>query len=374
MAAHDVLKTIPDSGTINGKGKYDPASANNNTQLDNLYKLKVKRGKRIQGHKCTIIEADGILTKPIEVDAFDILAGQRYSCILKADQDPDSYWINAPITNVLNTNVQAMLEYDEDRRPSHYPWKPFLTWRITNEVIRYWQHKHGSHGHKGKGHHHKVRAIGGRVGQEADQDNSTVVLDETKLVPLIQPGAPGGSRDADVVVPLVFGLVKLWHRNVDDQQHILLSPDVPTLLKILSDKGHVDASDFAANELTYILPKNKVVELHIKGQSLGIAHPIHLHGHAFDVVQFGNNPPNYVNPPRRDVVGARDEGVRIRFRTDNPGPWFLHCHIDWHMDEGFAMVFAEAPEDIKKGSQSVRPNGQWKKLCEKYEKLPDELQ
>ncbi|QRW22763.1 Multicopper oxidase [Rhizoctonia solani] len=436
MAAHDVLKTIPDSGTINGKGKYDPASANNNTvQLDNLYKLKVKRGKRIQGHKCTIIEADGILTKPIEVDAFDILAGQRYSCIvslvpslklrpsrLVLDQCAD--------TNVLNTNVQAMLEYDEDRRPSHYPWKPFLTWRITNEVIRYWQHKHGSHGHKGKGHHHKVRAIGAAalVANEAEldkrqnQDNSTVVLDETKLVvTLIQPGAPGGSRDADVVVPLVFGLnfgTGMWTIN-----NISYSPpDVPTLLKILSDKGHVDASDlelqcgqrahyilpknkvvelhikgqslgiahpihlhghafdvvqfgnnppnyghvdasdFAANELTYILPKNKVVELHIKGQSLGIAHPIHLHGHAFDVVQFGNNPPNYVNPPRRDVVGARDEGVRIRFRTDNPGPWFLHCHIDWHMDEGFAMVFAEAPEDIKKGSQSVRPNGQWKKL------------
>ncbi|CUA69327.1 laccase, multicopper oxidase, benzenediol:oxygen oxidorectuctase [Rhizoctonia solani] len=422
MATHDVLKTIPDSGTINGKGKYDPASADtNSTQLENLYTLKVKRGKRyrlriinasaiasfrfsVQGHKCTIIEADGILVKPIEVDAFDILAGQRYSCILKADQDPDSYWINAPITNVLNTNVQALLVYEDDRRPMHHPWKPFLTWKISDDIIRYWQHKHGSHGHKGKGHHHKVRAIGGGSGlssrvksragelsrkavelaaalaasegeleKRQSQDNSTVVLDETKLIPLVQPGAPGGSRPADVVVPMDFGLNFAdgrWQIN-----NISYSPpDVPTLLKILTDKDKVTAADFVQDEHTYILPKGKVVELHIKGQALGIVHPIHLHGHAFDVVQFGNNPPNYVNPPRRDVVGVTNDGVRIQFRTDNPGPWFLHCHIDWHLEEGFAMVFAEAPEETKKGPQSVNPDGRWKKLCEKYDQLPEELQ
>ncbi|KAJ1303884.1 hypothetical protein OPQ81_008297 [Rhizoctonia solani] len=422
MAAHDVLKTIPDSGTINGRGKYDPASANtNSTQLENLYTLKVKRGKRyrlriinasaiasfrfsVQGHKCTIIEADGVLTKPIEVDAFDILAGQRYSCILKADQDPDSYWINAPITNVLNTNVQALLVYEDDKRPVHYPWKPFLTWEISNEIIRYWQHKHGSHGHKGQGHHRKVRAIGGgsglnpRVRSRAGElskkavelaaalvasegelekrengDNSTIVLDQSKLVPLIQPGAPGGSRPADVVVPLDFDLNfanGLWRIN-----NVSYSPpDIPTLLKILANQGRTEASDFATDEHTYMLPSNKVVELHIKGQALGIVHPIHLHGHAFDIVQFGNNPPNYVNPPRRDVVGVTDAGVRIQFRTDNPGPWFLHCHIDWHLEEGFAMVFAEAPDEMKKGPQSVQPDGQWKKLCQKYEKLPEELQ
>ncbi|CAE6338379.1 unnamed protein product [Rhizoctonia solani] len=150
-------------------------------------------------------------------------------------------------------------------------------------------------------------------------------------------------------------------------------PDVPTLLKILTDKDKVTAADFVQDEHTYILPKGKVVELHIKGQALGIVHPIHLHGHAFDVVQFGNNPPNYVNPPRRDVVGVTNDGVRIQFRTDNPGPWFLHCHIDWHLEEGFAMVFAEAPEETKKGPQSVNPDERWKKLCQKYDQLPEEL-
>ncbi|KAF8603349.1 Cupredoxin, partial [Ceratobasidium sp. AG-I] len=103
-------------------------------------------------------------------------------------------------------------------------------------------------------------------------------------------------------------------------------------------------------------------------------HPFHLHGHAFDVVQYGNAAPNYKNPPRRDVVGVTDAGVRIQFRTDNPGPWFLHCHIDWHLEEGLAMVFAEAPEAIKSGNQSVRPDKEWEKLCKKYDALPKEMQ
>jgi len=46
-------------------------------------------------------------------------------------------------------------------------------------------------------------------------------------------------------------------------------------------------------------------------------------GHTFDVIQSASGgPPNYVNPPRRDVVtsgGTVDNPVRIRFRTDNPG-------------------------------------------------------
>ena len=85
-----------------------------------------------------------------------------------------------------------------------------------------------------------------------------------------------------------------------------------------------------------------------------------LSGHSFSVVQSasGGNA-NLVNPPRRDVVASgagatNNQSVRIRFRTDNPGkqwkfiyrhftgwltgdlgPWFIHCHIDWHRGELF---------------------------------------
>jgi iron transport multicopper oxidase len=74
-----------------------------------------------------------------------------------------------------------------------------------------------------------------------------------------------------------------------------------------------------------------------------------LHGHTFSVIKSaGQTTPNFVNPPRRDVVsaGSASDNVTIRFVTDNAGPWFLHCHIDWHLEAGLAVVFGEAYEDV----------------------------
>jgi hypothetical protein len=47
----------------------------------------------------------------------------------------------------------------------------------------------------------------------------------------------------------------------------------------------------------------------------------------------GNASYNFVDPIVRDVVsiGNTGDNVTIRFVTDNPGPWFFHCHIDWHL-------------------------------------------
>jgi hypothetical protein len=92
----------PDSGTINGKGRFDPDTMPANS--DTLYTLKVKRGKRyrlrvingsaissfrvnIPNHKLTIIAADGVSTKPYHVDAFDILAGQRIDAVVSVYLD-----------------------------------------------------------------------------------------------------------------------------------------------------------------------------------------------------------------------------------------------------------------------------------------------
>ena len=65
-----------------------------------------------------------------------------------------------------------------------------------------------------------------------------------------------------------------------------------------------------------------------------------------------------MNPPQRDVVstGAAGDNVTIRFTTNNPGPWFLHCHIDFHLEAGFAVVLAEDIPDI---SAENTPTCEW---------------
>lgn len=140
------------------------------------------------------------------------------------------------------------------------------------------------------------------------------------------------------------------------------------------------------------------------------AHPIHLHGHTFHVVKVGypdydsktgfiaqknipgckgtksihnddiacgdtslcgsKCPVNGCNPNRCTKPGWSSKGppsmtidrktirkdtvmlpaggyVVINFKSDNPGQWFLHCHIEVHQLEGMALIVNEAPDEQK---------------------------
>lgn len=61
-------------------------------------------------------------------------------------------------------------------------------------------------------------------------------------------------------------------------------------------------------------------------------HPMHLHGHHFQVVDIGAG---RFNGPRRDVVAVPPGGmVTVAVDLDKPGSWFLHCHHLYHMATG----------------------------------------
>ncbi|CAE6432208.1 unnamed protein product, partial [Rhizoctonia solani] len=319
--------------------------------------------------KMKVIASDGTSTEPYETDAFNILAAQRRDAVLEANQEPGTYWINAPFTNVANKTVQALLVYEDDSKPYKPPQGPYRTCDVSPDVMKYWTH---SHGHGSMSGHHRLKArsfefgLRHRVAKRAN-DTALVVLDDTKLAPLKDKVPCNPNKPADVVVDLSFGLGQAagkWAVNNVTYQ----SPAQPTLVTIMDDKNATESSDFTQSEHTVILPKDKCIEFNIKGVSgIPITHPFHFHGHTFSVVQYGNSTPNYIDPPQGDVVGSPDAGVRFRFKTDNPGPWFLHCHIDWHLVEGLAMVFAEAPEAIKKGPESVQVDSKWRNLCKSYD-------
>ncbi|HEX3549728.1 MAG TPA: multicopper oxidase domain-containing protein, partial [Candidatus Elarobacter sp.] len=64
-------------------------------------------------------------------------------------------------------------------------------------------------------------------------------------------------------------------------------------------------------------------------------HPMHLHGHTFDVVEIDGRP--LVRPLAKDVALVRANGGTMtwRFRADSPpGRWLLHCHNQVHMMDG----------------------------------------
>ena len=99
--------------------------------------------------------------------------------------------------------------------------------------------------------------------------------------------------------------------------------------------------------------------------------------HNFAVVRSaGTTEDNFQNPIFRDTVSTGfapnatypGDNVTIRFETNNPGPWFLHCHIDPHLDAGFAVVMAE---DIPDTAVANPVPVEWDALCPIYDALPD---
>lgn len=69
-------------------------------------------------------------------------------------------------------------------------------------------------------------------------------------------------------------------------------------------------------------------------------HPMHLHGHHFQVVDLGMG---RFNGPRRDVVVVNPGAmVTVAVDFDKPGSWFLHCHHLYHMATGMMTEFAVA--------------------------------
>ncbi len=70
------------------------------------------------------------------------------------------------------------------------------------------------------------------------------------------------------------------------------------------------------------------------------AHPVHLHGHFFDVVRPYAAKADVARPIRKDTLTLyhMDEHV-IEFTADNPGAaWFLHCHNQYHHVGGMATI------------------------------------
>ncbi len=85
-----------------------------------------------------------------------------------------------------------------------------------------------------------------------------------------------------------------------------------------------------------MLAKGQRVEIDLVNRTM-MAHPMHLHGHAFQVIAIDGRPiPGAV----RDTVLVTPMGrVRFAFDADNPGRWAFHCHNLYHLVTGMMTEF-----------------------------------
>ncbi|WP_051353284.1 multicopper oxidase family protein [Thalassobacillus devorans] len=66
-------------------------------------------------------------------------------------------------------------------------------------------------------------------------------------------------------------------------------------------------------------------------------HPMHLHGHRFQVAS--KNGSAYENPIVKDLIHVKPgEEYTIYFEANNKGEWLFHCHDNNHADRGMVTI------------------------------------
>jgi iron transport multicopper oxidase len=202
----------------------------------------------------------------------------------------------------------------------------------------------------------------------ADQSSDLSPFDDVNLVPHDHmPLLP--EPDLEIVVT-----VQMQNLITGDNYAFLndityTKPKVPTLYTVLSSGNESNnAAIYGRDTHPFVLQHNQVVQIVLQSNDTG-SHPFHLHGHNFQVItrqpsygpdflslQSGDpvpyDPSNHTAfhhyPMRRDVAVLPPNGYYvIRFVADNPGVWFFHCHIDWHLSSGLAMLMIEAPTQMQ---------------------------
>jgi FtsP/CotA-like multicopper oxidase with cupredoxin domain len=81
--------------------------------------------------------------------------------------------------------------------------------------------------------------------------------------------------------------------------------------------------------------KGERVELVFTNQT-GMSHPMHLHGHVFQVTEIGGTPLS--GATRDTVLVTPNQTVNVQFDAAYPGYCMLHCHILYHQTAGMMSV------------------------------------
>ncbi|SPO06103.1 related to ferrooxidoreductase Fet3 [Cephalotrichum gorgonifer] len=276
----------------------------------------------VEGHEMRVVEVDGVWTEEAPAERLYITPAQRYSFLLTTRGDAAGG--NFPIVSAmdrelfdvipeggLDSNVTGWLVYDEA--------KPL---------------------------------------PEATPVDELDYFDDFGLVPYDRL-AVFDNVDVSIQFDVSMGNLGDGANYAFFNDKTYVSPKVPSLYTALT-VGASNATDprvYGTYTIPHTLSRNQVVEIVLNNDDDG-KHPFHLHGHNFQVIHRSEADAGHYSssdvaplpavPMRRDTLVVEGNGnFVIRFRSDNPGVWLFHCHIEWHMDQGLVATIVEAPEALQ---------------------------
>ncbi|KAK4270312.1 hypothetical protein QN277_023361 [Acacia crassicarpa] len=362
---------VSDAYTINGF----PGPLYNCSAKD-TFKLKVKPGRTyllrlinaalndelffsIANHSLTVVEADAVYVKPFETNTILIAPGQTTNFLLKTKSHyPKATFLMTarPYVTGLgtfdNSTVAGVLEYESPSKKSLHLkklplFKPILPALNDTSFATNFSSKHRSLANA---------QFPANVPQKVDKRLFfTVGLGTNPCQNNQTCQGPNGTMFAASINNVSFTLpsTALLQAHYFGKSNGVYSPNFPSSpLHQFNYTGTPPNNTMVSNGTKLVvLPFNTSVELILQDTGiLGVeSHPLHLHGFNFFVVGqgFGNFDPNkdpanfnLVDPVERNTVGVPSGGwVAIRFLADNPGLWFMHCHLEIHTSWGLRMAW-----------------------------------
>ncbi|KAJ6361033.1 hypothetical protein OIU77_004960 [Salix suchowensis] len=311
----------------------------------------------VANHRLTVVAVDAAYTKPFTTSVIMIAPGQTTDVLLTADQTPGHYYMAARAYNTANapfdnTTTTAILEYktapprNAKKGKQSTPIFPRLPgFNDTNSAIAFTS---------------RLRSPS-RVKVPLQIDESLFFAVGLGLINCTNPNSPrcqgpNGTRFAasmnnvSFVLPTRNSLMQAYYQG----QPGVFTTDFPPVPPVKFDyTGNVSRGLWQPVKATKLYKLKFGARVQIVLQDTSIVsvedHPMHLHGYHFAVIGagFGNFNPrtdpakfNLIDPPYRNTIGTPPGGwVAIRFEADNPGIWFMHCHLDSHLNWGLAMAF-----------------------------------
>ncbi|PRQ33825.1 putative laccase [Rosa chinensis] len=367
---------VSDAYTINGL----PGPLYNCSSKD-TFKLKVQAGKTyllrlinaalndelffsIANHTLKVVETDAVYVKPFETNTILIAPGQTTNVLLKTKPNyPNAtFFMTArPYVTGLgtfdNSTLAGILEYETttlhstlpmNKLPLHKPILPVLN--DTTFATKF---------------SNKLRSLNtpqfpANVPQKVDKRLFFTIGLGTN--PCSQQNhnnqtcqGPNGTMFAASINNVSFAMpnTALLQSHFSGQSKGVYSPDFPIspVTPFNYTGAQLNNTNVGNGTKLMVLPFNTSVELVLQDTSIlgAESHPLHLHGFNFFVVGqgFGNfdqdkDPKkfNLIDPVGRNTVGVPSGGwVAIRFLADNPGVWFMHCHLEIHTSWGLKMAW-----------------------------------
>jgi CopA family copper-resistance protein len=286
---------------------------------------------RIPGLKLSVVQADGQNVRPVEVDEFQIAPAETYDVIVQP-MDTRAYTLVAEAADrsgMGRATLAPRLGMSAEVPPLRE--RPLLTMRDM-----------------GMDH----SAMAGMGGME--MDHSGMSMRDGRNAPNV-PLGPG----VQMISPMPTdrtgdpgqGLESVDHRVLTYKDLVSLDPNPdprpPSRELEIHLTGNMERFMWAFDGVGYSHIKapipfsfNERVRVVLINDSM-MAHPIHLHGHFYEVVT--GNPGHH---PRKHTVNVLPGGkVAFDLTADEPGDWAFHCHLLYHMHAGMFNVVTVRPLD-----------------------------